>query len=154
MSLLFRNSGYVAMLTSIEKTAAGSGFYWLDQPDSKRVSEGDRVELEVQHNQSSGVTLQWQQADDHGFTQNLIDLSAVTGEISGQATAKLVIEEAKVERFPRPTIKGTQVVVHPKFYRCKATHSSTDYFSQVASVMINWENPKMNDPRPIKESLD
>lgn len=142
------------MLTGIEKTAAGSGFYWLDQPDSVRVSEGDRAELSVQHNQSSGVTLAWQQADDHGFTRNVVTLSAVSGEISGQDTANLTIEEIKVARFPRPTIESSRVVVHPKFYRCKATHGSDTHYSQVASVMVDYENPKVSDPRPIEESLD
>ena len=154
MSLLLRNPGYVAMLTGIEKTAAGVGFYWLDQPDSVRVSEGDRVELTVQHNQTSGVTLTWQQASDGKFETDVITLAAITGEISGVNAATLVIEETKVARFPKPLRSGGQVEIFPRFYRCVAVHSSTTHYSDIASVSLDWPIPWTPEPGYIDSDQD
>jgi hypothetical protein len=151
MSLLLRNPGYVACMVGIEKTAAGVGFHWLDQPDSVRVSEGDRVELLVQHNQTSGVTLVWQQSSSGKFDADVITLAALTGEITllqddAKKTGTLVIDEVKVARFPKPVRAGSQVEIHPRFYRCTATFGGVEYDSDIASVSVDWPVPSKPDP--------
>lgn len=154
MSLLLRNPGYVACMVGIEKTAAGVGFYWLDQPDSVGVKEGDRVELTVQHNQTSGVALAWQQASDGLFETDVITLAAITNEIGGVSATTLVIEEVKVARFPKPVRNGNRIETYPRFYRCAATHSGTVHYSDVASVSVGYEIPKKPEVGEIDFNSD
>ena len=73
---LLSNPGFVAMLSGVEKTATGAGFFWIDEPQTfLQVKEGDTFSLTVDHNQSSVTSILWQEASNTEFTADLVDLA-------------------------------------------------------------------------------
>ncbi len=110
---------FVAMLEDTSGTVS-SGFAWLSHPEPITIEdEGAYVTFDVIHNQSSGVVLVWQSSATEDGTYS--DLSN-GGDISGADTETLTISGLEDD--------------DEKFYRCKATHSATDYFSSASRLIV------------------
>ena len=76
---LLQNPGFVAMLSGVEKTATGAGYFWIDESQPfLLVKEGDTFSLTVDHNQSSVTSIMWQEASNTDFTTDLADLVLFT----------------------------------------------------------------------------
>lgn len=151
---LLANPGFVAMLNGREETAAGlvaTEFLWWDHPEHRLVNIGDTIKLVVDHNQTTAVTLAWQQASDYSFTKDVATLGAVTGEVSGQASKELTLT-VKRSRFPDPTNEDTG----NRYFRCYATGNNApggsgsrvgEAYSKVARVQV--DRPTITDKDPI-----
>ena len=151
---LLANPGFVAMLNGREETAAGlvaGEFLWWDHPEHKLVDIGDTIKLVVDHNQTTAITLAWQQASDYEFTKGVATLGAVAGEISGQTSKELTLT-VKRGRFPDPTNTDSG----NRYFRCYATGNNSpggsggrvgNAYSKVARVQV--DRPTITDQDPI-----